>query len=294
MLLARSPAVSGNALAALSMVVWAFGFPALEVLLQTWSPAAVATGRFVLSLLLLVPVLLAMEGWPRGMPWGRALLYGAVGLGGGTFLMILAQAATDPVTVAVIASVTPLAATLVEWAEDRRPLSRGFLLGLGASVLGGVVATAGSRAEGGSLAVGVALAVGSCLVYSWGSHRTVRGLPGQSALAQSTATIAGGLLLAGAAFAGVAALGGPGLPPGAFSGRDLGLLAVYALGGMALSQLLFVLAIRRIGVALASFHVNGTPFYVMLIMLAFGGGWSWMQALGAAVVVGGVVLAQRA
>jgi drug/metabolite transporter (DMT)-like permease len=62
---------------------------------------------------------------------------------------------------------------------------------------------------------------------------------------------------------------------------------------MAVSQMLFVRAVERIGVALASFHLNMAPFYVMLILLALGGGWSWIQALGAAIVLGGVVLAQR-
>jgi drug/metabolite transporter (DMT)-like permease len=62
---------------------------------------------------------------------------------------------------------------------------------------------------------------------------------------------------------------------------------------MALSQALFVLAVQRIGVALSSFHLNIAPFYVMLILLAMGGDWSWVQAGGAAVVVLGVLLAQR-
>lgn len=35
------------------------------------------------------------------------------------------------------------------------------------------------------------------------------------------------------------------------------------------------------------------PFYVMLILVALGGDWSWLRAIGAAVVALGVLLAQR-
>ena len=96
-----------------------------------------------------------------------------------------------------------------------------------------------------------------------------------------------------AVLAAALAVGQAALPAHPFAPRDLGLLAIYGMGGMAVSQFLFVLGIRRIGVALASFHINVAPFYVMLIMVALGGDWSWTQALGAAIVAGGVLLAQR-
>ena len=43
---------------------------------------------------------------------------------------------------------------------------------------------------------------------------------------------------------------------------------------------------------MSALHINLTPFYVMVFMLALGGGWSWLQALGAALVALGVVIAQ--
>jgi drug/metabolite transporter (DMT)-like permease len=289
-----SARLGGNLFAVASTVVWAAGFPAAEGLLDTWHPVPLVPARLGMALAALVVLLLVLEGWPRGLPWGRALWVGGAGLGGAAVLLILAQVATDPVTVAVIACASPLLATLVEWATEGRRLSRGFVLGLVASILGGVVATSAGEAGGGNLALGAALAVGSCLVYSWGTNETVRSLPGQSALARTTATVGGaflfGLLLALA----WAALGGArAAPEGGIAWEDVALLAVYGIGGMALSQMLFVGAVERIGVALASFHLNIAPFYVMLILLALGGDWSWMQALGAGIVVLGVVLAQR-
>jgi drug/metabolite transporter (DMT)-like permease len=144
----------------------------------------------------------------------------------------------------------------------------------------------------GNLLLGAVLAVLSCLFYSWMAFETVRRMPGRSVIGQTTVTVAGAAGATLALAAGAAALGGPVPPPGAGL-RDLGLLAVYGIGAIAVSQLLFIAAVRRIGVALASFHLNIAPFYVMLILLALGGDWSWTQALGAGIVIGGVLLAQR-
>jgi drug/metabolite transporter (DMT)-like permease len=38
--------------------------------------------------------------------------------------------------------------------------------------------------------------------------------------------------------------------------------------------------------------MNAVPFYVMLITFALGGAWNWAQAIGAAIVVAGVFVAQ--
>lgn len=285
--------LGGNLAAVASTVVWAAGFPAAEGLLDSWHPILLVPARLGMALLLLLPLLLLTQGMPRALPWGRALWVGGAGLGGAAILLILAQAVTDPVTVTVIACSSPLLATLVEWATERRPLTRSFLWGLLASVAGGLIATAGGEAWGTDLLLGAGLAIGSCLAYSWASNESVRSLPGQTALARTAATVAGGLLTGVAAALAWAALGGLALPEGGATGEDLALLVVYGMGGMALAQLLFVLAVGRIGVALASFHLNIAPFYVMLILLATGGDWSWTQALGAGIVILGVLLAQR-
>lgn len=291
----RAPADrwGGNMAALASTVIWAAGFPAAEGLLDTWSPIPLVAARLLSALLLLWPLLLILQGMPRGLPWLRALGIGGLGLGGGAVLLITAQAVTDPVTVAVIACSSPLLATLVEWVAHRRPTSRMFALGLGFSVVGGVVASWGGEAAGGSLLLGAALCLGSCLIYSWATHQSVAALPGQTNLARTTATVTGGCLAGLAAAVLWWLAGGEGPPAGAPTGSDLGLLLVYGVGAMAVSQMLFVRAVERIGVALASFHLNVAPFYVMLILLAMGGGWSWLQAAGAAIVLAGVLLAQR-
>ena len=62
---------------------------------------------------------------------------------------------------------------------------------------------------------------------------------------------------------------------------------------MALSQLLWIISVGRIGIGAASMHMNAAPFYTMLIVFLLGGAWNWWQTLGAAIVVLGALIAQE-
>ena len=71
------------------------------------------------------------------------------------------------------------------------------------------------------------------------------------------------------------------------------MLLTYAWGALAISQVFWIFGVARLGVGIASFHLNAAPFYVMLMLLVMGGVWDWYKALGAAVLGCGVILAQR-
>ena len=81
------------------------------------------------------------------------------------------------------------------------------------------------------------------------------------------------------------------IPP-QISIQQFGHLAIYAVAAMALSQILFIASVARLGVALTSFHINIAPFYVMLMLIALGGAWDWRAAAGAAIVGLGVLVSQ--
>ena len=61
---------------------------------------------------------------------------------------------------------------------------------------------------------------------------------------------------------------------------------------MAISQVMWIGAVDKLGIGVSAMHINMTPFYVMLIIFALGGQWSWMQAFSAAIVGLGVLIAQ--
>ncbi|SHI45631.1 EamA-like transporter family protein [Shimia gijangensis] len=284
--------LSGNALGIAAVLSWSVGFPAAELLLTSWPPLALITGRFVISVCVLMVLWLSVDG-PSAVinaRWGRGTLVGSVTFGLGAYLLLLAQYFTDPVTVAIIASTTPIAATLVEMVTGNRRLSGMFAFGLGASVIGGIVAT--GSADVGNLGLGALSAITSGFLFSIGSHCCVRDLPSLSPIGRSAVTLAGGLLFAGGALIISHTLGMEVLPNQPVDASQIGLLLIYALAGMAFSQVMWIACVGRLGVALASFHMNVAPFYVMLIMLALGAGWNWGTALGAGIVIIGVILAQ--
>ena len=62
---------------------------------------------------------------------------------------------------------------------------------------------------------------------------------------------------------------------------------------MAFAQTLWMFGAGKLGIFIASFHMNAVPFYVMVsVVLIFGAPWSWMQALGALLVGVGVIISQ--
>lgn len=285
--------VSGNALGAASMITWAAGFPAAEVLLASWPQTTMLLVRFGLAAAVLMSFWLLSEGpGPlRRAPWMRGLSAGALMFGGSGFLLLKAQVLTDPVTVALISTTAPVIGMLLEMAGGSRKPGVRFALGVAATVAGGMVATSGSGG-GAEFGFGALMALGAIALYTWGSLEMVRGLPGLSLAGRATLTVTGGFAVF-AVIAAVQAAAGQDLRPAApVDAAQIQMMLIYALAAVALSQALWVASVERLGVALASFHINLSPFYVMVLMLALGAGWHWPQAFGAAIVGIGVVISQ--
>ncbi len=288
----RQTAFTGNTLAVASMLTWAAGFPAAEVLLQSWPPIALFAARMTLAVLVMVPIWLILDG-PEQMlraRWGHAFLVGGLGLGLGMFLILVAQKLTDPVTVVIIASCAPLIATLLELASGTRRLRWNFVLGMVISIIGGLIAT--SAVAPAQLGLGAALAVVSTALFCWASMATARDFSELSQLGRGTITLAGGLLTAAVLVPVAGFLGLQVMPSQPVDTAQMGMLVFYALFSLGLSQVFFIASVGKLGVALASFHINTAPFYVMVIMMALGEDWNWTRALGAAIVAFAVVLAQ--
>jgi len=130
------------------------------------------------------------------------------------------------------------------------------------------------------------------LLFTLGSRATVTAFALLTPLGRTTVTLTGAALTTCAA-AGLNALLGGAAPQWALLGfKEFAALALFSIGGLAISQMLWIMSVGSLGIALSSLHINATPFYVMGTLFALGGAWNWTQAWAAAVVALGVLVAQ--
>ena len=284
---------AANGVCMLSMLVWAMGLPAASLLLATVPPLPLTAARMLMAAACLLPIWWLLEGGDalRKAPWWQGIRVGGSTIGLGAFLMVVGQGMTDAVTVAIISASMPVVGIAIEVLLDGRQLSRGLVIGVGLSLLGGGMALDGGNQQL-ALGLGALLCFASVLVYTLGSRMTVTSFPDLSPLGRTTVTLTGAAVVSTVAACAAALLGAP--PPqwAALGWRELGALAIFAIGGLAISQVLWIRSVGHLGIALSSLHINATPFYVMLILFALGGPWNWTQAAAALLVGVGVFIAQ--
>ena len=282
-----------NVLCMLSMLIWAVGLPAADLLIGPVPALPLTAARMVMAALFLLPLWWLAEGSQtlRSAHWGKGVLVGGFGLGLGAFMLVLGQGKTSMVTVAIISAAMPVVGIAIEVVLDGRKMSLALVLGVLLSLAGGVMALKGGS-EGLGLGLGALLCFGSIVLYTLGSRMTVSAFPELTPLGRTTLTLTGAALATSLA-AVLNILTGGDQPQWDLLGfKELGALAVFAIGALAISQLLWIMSIGSLGIAMSSLHINATPFYVMLILFAMGGVWQWEQAFAAAVVGLGVLIAQ--
>ena len=290
--LPRRSFLAPNLICMASMLIWAAALPAADILNPNVPPLPLTAMRMGLAGLSLLPIWWAIEGTAvlRGASWGRGILIGAL-IASGAFCLVVGQAMTDAVTVAIVAATMPVIGIALEVAFDGRKLRFGLVMGVLLSLLGGILALSG-KTLGLELGLGAALSFLSVLLFTLGSRFSVTTLPTLSPLGRTTITLCGAGIASGTFALCGAALGAPGPNWAVLGWTDLWALLMFSVAGLGISQILWIMSIGSLGIGIAALHINATPFYVMLILFALGGSWDWLQALGALVVGIGVLLAQ--
>jgi drug/metabolite transporter (DMT)-like permease len=284
---------AANAICLMSMLTWAVGLPALSHLVQYMPPMALTAYRVGLAGIVLVLAWALWEGIGtiRRAPWGRGIGVGFIVMGVGAVLVAIALERTDPVTVAIITAMMPLVGIGLEVLLDGRRMTLPLVLGLALSIGGGVVALDLGAASP-DLGLGALAAFGSVFAFTWGSRATVTAFPDLTPLGRTAITVAGAGISMSILALIYSAFGGPGIDWSGIGPGEVAALVAASIGSIALSQTLWILSVGLLGIGIASLHMNAVPFYVMLITFALGGAWNWAQAIGAAIVVAGVAVAQ--
>ena len=289
----RAKLLRGNGICVGSIFLFSLAFPAADLLLQDWGVLGLILIRNMLAfglILLLFIALLGAQGL-RDLPWAKGFWIGFTGFGIGSTLLIYAQAISDPITAALAAAAMPISAVSIEIILDKRRLTLPFSMGLVLVLMGGCVAT-GAGLTGFNLGWGLMVGLVSASFFAWGSRASVVNLPDTSPLARTVVTTFGmwGFTLFLWGFGRIFGWAGAHIPPP--SAEHLIPMCIYALLGVGISQLLWVKGVGEIGIAIASFHLNAAPFYVMIVMVAFGQSLQITQVIGAAILAFGVILSQ--
>ncbi|NPD15926.1 DMT family transporter [Xinfangfangia sp. D13-10-4-6] len=285
--------LSGHLICMASMMAWAAGLPAAEFLIPIMPSDQLGAVRISLAALVLLPVWLLSDGLRAVLraDWLRGIMVGSL-IGIAAWFLIMGQAAGGPVTAAVITAAMPVVAITLEVLFDGRRLSTRLLAGIALSMAGGVMALDFSGG-GGNVALGALFCGGSVLLYTLGSRLTVTAFPQLSLVGRTALTMTGAAISMLLVALANLALGAPLADPALWGLREVISLCLFAIGGLALCQLLWIVAINRIGIGMSSLHTNASPFYVMIIMfLWLSAPWNWLQAGAAALVALGVLIAQ--
>jgi len=215
---------SANLICVASMVVWAAGLPAADLLIPLMPPIALTAMRTGLAGLVLMAVWIAVEGLEpvRRANWLHGLLVGGVCIGLGAVLLVVGQSYTDAVTVSIITASMPVVGIALEVLLDGRRVTTALLLGLLLSLAGGLIALA----QGGftlNLGLGALAAFGSVVVFTWGSRASVTYFPDLTALGRTSITVTSAFGVTLVLSLGWSMLGGAPVQWARWVGRNSGL-----------------------------------------------------------------------
>ena len=284
---------SGNLFCALAMVFFAAGFPAAELLLENSAVIAVISLRNAVgfAVLLLFLRLLQRQTEIFSLPWRAGFLFGFVGFGFGSVMLLVAQSMSDATTAALAVAAMPITAIALEVVLDKRPLTLRFVFSVLLVLIGGVLAS-GFMVQTLSVGMGFAIGLIGSGFFAWGSRQTVKKLPDLNPLSRTTVTTGGMVTFCLICWIGVEILWQNSATLSITTSQEILLLLIYSILGLSISQVLWIKSVADIGVGIASFHLNATPFYVMVIIFLLGGGWNWIQTVGVLIVLSGAILAQ--
>ena len=290
-----SPSViTANIACFMAMLMWAVGFPSGEILLETWGAISLLSVRMLLAVGLLMVFWIVSEGMPTVLaaPWGGGVKVGGIGFGFGAILLLVGQKMSDPVTPAIVAAMMPIAGASIEVMLDKRKLHLQLLGGIVLAMVGGLLAT-GVRLSNGKFGLGALFCLFAIFLFAWATRKTTRDFQTLSSLGQTTITLVGALVITLFVHGSFLVLGFGETGIGNMDSNNIMLLLIFSLPAIAFSQLLWIWAAGRLGILMASLHMNAVPFYVMLIVVMFlGDPWGWDQVIGAVFVAIGVLLAQ--
>jgi len=279
----------------LMICFWGAFFPVLERLLLTWDVYSITLARQVVgTVVLYIGVLVERRHapLPRIVSWRPILILGGIGVSFGSLLTSLGVLYSSGLSSAIISTTNPVTSALTAAALYREPLARGLIFGTALSVIGGLISVlAGQSVEGAHFGGGEILIILANVIWTWMSMAAQRWLRGYSQLQITCYTVAAGALWLLLPFPVVALTR---LVPIQmdFSPASLAMVAFAGAFPIAIGNFFWHYGVSRIGIVVSSMYNNLLPVAAVAVTVLMGGVFSWVQLLGAGVILVGVFTAQ--
>jgi len=287
-------AFSASDLAILGVViVWGTNYTVVKEALGTIPPLAFMSVRFAVASVAMAGLLLAVEGWkPLSRPvFLKLAVLGLVGNTAYQLCFILGLSNTTAANSGMLVAVTPVLVAALGAALGVERLNRPLVMGMSLAVVGMLLVVA---ARGPSLGTDTRLGDGLILVacVCWALYTVgIRSLGNEVSALRITAIT----MLTGAP--GVVLVGVPSV-----LALDMGSIGMSAWAGVVYSALIpLVLSyfiwgrtVQQVGSARASLYNTGVPVVAALTAWGVRGEKpTLLQALGAALILAGVLLSRR-
>lgn len=227
---------------------------------------------------------------PRG-DIGRFAALAVTGYGFASICFFFALQYADAGVVAVLLYTYPAMVTLAQWVITRKPLSAAQVAAVFVTFAGIVLVLDPFQAGVAVSWQGVLLGLGAAAGYTSFNLLSARWLPGRSRLVMMAWTFGFGALFA----ATISLLTGTSLSPAEWQPQVWWLLAAIVLMPTFGAVVLYLEGIRGLGPAQASIISTLEPlFTIALAFVVLGQRLTYVQLAGALLVLGGVLLAERA
>ena len=282
-------------------LLWGLSWPAGRAVAQSLPLLSSSAWPFSLAaLVLLAWARLARGAWPElsARQWAGLAAAGTVGVFGYTIFFMYGLRHVEASRAAVVVTTNPVFVTLAAAWLFGEPFNRRIGLGLALAVLGATtVMTHGQPWEllTGDVGIGEWLLVGCILAWAGYSLMAKRLMVGVDSLTATAMSAAFGCLLLWCAALWVdgPAVALDGLP--LVTLHQAGLLVFMALGPTVLSYVWFFRGISALGAGVASSYISLVPVVgVSSAVLLLGEPLGWSLAVGGALALAGVVMANRA
>ena len=267
-----------------AVLVWGTSFPLSATVLASTSPAVVTTARFVIALLVLVPLAISRGGVGAATRSAPVALLGATGVAGYYGLQNIGLVTASAGTAAILQALLPVATMVIAaiWLRERP--SAGLLAGLTLATVG-VALAAGKVAAEGTIGAGlIALGVLAYALYTV----LLRRVPDRDPVVLAAATCIWGVLfllpwLAGEALAGTARLD--------LDTEAVASLVFLGLAGSALTLLLWTYGAARVPASTAGVLTASIPAVGYVCAVVAGEPGSGAKIIGSAMALLGAVVA---